>query len=468
VSQVPFIGRSNFAAGSSMTSIERAGGALLLVYAWWFLIFTDLHYMVANYVGGGPVFQRIPVILLIPMTLVLLQHGTRGTIYWPLVLFAAVHFAAIFGAGNRGYAFAGFKTMVFYVIAFTTAVAVIRTPSQALTLCRMFLFSFLWFFCQGLPQGSVSWHHVLGNTDAFGPLGVMGMGLGYFYGLGSKAKKWRYLGFGIAALGAVAMVASFARGAFLGAVIVSAFIWFRSPRKMMTLGAGVAGALLVLAAAELTHPGGEFWSEMATIAEGTSSGTGEGRWTLWSGVAWPVFLTSPIVGVGAYNTGVIGSRIIPPGTLIGMGAQPGRLYNFEMHNVYVQILAEEGIVGILLWVWMIVDFYRRLARMRTKSASAIWSRAVQSRVDLLYLTRGLEAAMAAFLLGAIFYNQAYQHWFYTLLLQAVILSRVTSHPPSPGDSAGPGILRSRQNRSDLDRVQEARDTDSATSPTGAA
>jgi len=165
---------------------------------------------------------------------------------------------------------------------------------------------------------------------------------------------------------------------------------------------------------------------MKTISEGTSTGTGEGRWTVWTDVAWPVFLTSPIIGVGAHNTGVVGTVIVAPGEVGGRFAKnPCRLYNHPLHSVYFQILAEEGAVGVLLWVWMTTDFFRRLSRMRTKPARAAWARAVGGQADVLYLAHGLEAAMVGFLVGGIFYNQAYRHWFYTLILLALLISEAT-------------------------------------------
>jgi hypothetical protein len=393
---------------------------------WWFLTYTDFHFFAAHYVGGGPILHRITIVLLIPMILILLQRGVTGGIYWPMLIWTALHFVTLFVAENRGMAFGGFKQMVFYFIAFTTTVAVVRTPSHALTLCRLFLLSFLWYLIQGLPSGLVRWHNELANPDAFGPLGVMAMGFGYYCGMMEKSKKWRYLAFGISLLGVIGFVASFARGAFLAGVIAAFVIWLRSPRKFIALGAGIAGLVLVFASAEVIFPEGAFWEEMGTISEGTSSGTGEGRWTVWTDVAWPVFLTSPIIGVGAYNTGVVGWRIIKPGDLKGkFGKNPQRLYNYAIHSLYFQILAEEGAVGVLLWVWMTADFYRRLNRMRNEPAQAAWARAVGGRADLLHLANGLEVAMVGFLVGGIFYNQAYRHWFYTLILLALVISEAT-------------------------------------------
>ena len=426
MSQATSIARSEFGATSPAVSVKRVGGALLLIYVWWFLIYTDVHYCAAHYIGGGPIFRRITLVLLIPMLLILLQRGIVGGIYWPMVLWTALHFATIFVSVNRGLAFFGFKSTVFYLVAFTTTVAVVRTPSDALILCRMLLLSFVWYFIQGIPNGLVRWHPELGNPDAFGGFSAMGMGFAYYCGMAAKSKKWRYLGYGVSVLGAVGVVASFARGAFLAAVVVAFAVWLRSPRKLRALGAAAAGAILVIASAEEIFPKGAFWAEMKTISEGTSSGTGEGRWTVWTDVAWPVFLTSPIIGVGAHNTGAVGAMIIAPDEVGGRFAKnPGRLYNHPLHSVYFQILAEEGAVGVLLWMWMAADFFRRLSRMRTEPARAVWARAVGGQVELAYMANALEVAMVGFLIAGIFYNQAYRHWFYTLILLALLISETT-------------------------------------------
>ena len=64
------------------------------------------------------------------------------------------------------------------------------------------------------------------------------------------------------------------------------------------------------------------------------------------------------------------------------------------------------------------------------SARAIWRQAVGDQIDLLYVSLGLEAAMVGFLVGCVFYNQLYRHWFYTLVVFAILLSEVTRRTPT--------------------------------------
>jgi O-antigen ligase len=401
----------------------------------------DVDWFLQSLVGMGPVILRIRLALLIPLTLGVLLYGRPRDVYWPLALFLLLHLLHVPFVPNRGLAMIGFKHMLVFFIVFTATISLVRTPTRILTLFKMFVLSFVWFVLHGMPGGQVGWHTELGNRDAFGPLGVMAIGLGYYVAMGARPKSWKYLGFTVSALGVLAVVASFARGAFLGAAVVGGLIWIRSPRKFVALVGGLAAIVLLFVAAELVHPGGAFWDEMATIQDGNTEGTGASRWRLWTSLAWPVFLANPIFGVGANCIGVVGTEFVDPGVLPGKYARPETLYHRPLHNVYFQLLSEQGLVGTTLWLIMLVDFFRRLRGIRAPSARAIWQRTVGGRIDILYLSLGLEAVMVGFLVGGVFYNQLYRHWFYTLVLFAILLSEVTRRAPTrtkqPIEEKGP-------------------------------
>ena len=404
----------------------------------WVFLFFEPHWMISSFVGMQGVITRIPLLLALPTLILLLQRGRLETIHWPFALFLLLHLAGWPLAMNRGMALAGFKQLLLIFILFSATVSVITTPARVLALFKLFILSFLWYCAQGLPFGRVRWHTVLANQDAYGPLGVMAVGLGYCFGSGSRQKIWRRLGYTVAALGLVAVVSSMARGAFLGAIVVLSLLWIRSPHKIAALSYGVLGFVLSAIAAEVFFPGGEFWAEMATIwEEGADTGTGRDRMVLWKDVGWRVFKEAPIFGVGTHNVGVVASEIIPAGLLEGRYANPATLYNKSLHNDFIQLLAEQGVVGFGVWLSMLISFFLCLRRLRRPAAREAWSRAIDDRVDLLHLSLGLEAAMIAFLFGSILYNQLYNHWFYSLTMLALLLERSTLASSAPDPHPGP-------------------------------
>jgi O-antigen ligase len=134
---------------------------------------------------------------------------------------------------------------------------------------------------------------------------------------------------------------------------------------------------------------------------------------------------------------VVASEIIPAGLLEGRYANPATLYNKSLHNDFIQLLAEQGVVGFGVWLSMLISFFLCLRRLRRPAAREAWSRAIDDRVDLLHLSLGLEAAMIAFLFGSILYNQLYNHWFYSLTMLALLLERSTLASSAPDPHPGP-------------------------------
>lgn len=423
---------------------EPAKLAVAILFIEWGFILFDFDYFLTSLIGMPGIIQRIRLALLIPLILSIVLYGKPRDIYWPLALFVLLHMLHVPFTPNRGFALIGFKKTFVLLVMITATISMIRTPSRMLTLYNMFLLSFPWFVLHGVPSGHVHWHTELGSRDAFGPLGVIAMGIGYFSFVGFRQKSGRYIALAATAGGVLAVVASFARGAFVGAAVVGGLIWLRARRKLAALMAGVAGIILLFIAAEVVHPGGAFWAEMATIEAGSSEGTGESRIKMWTKLAWPAFLANPIFGVGANCIGIVGTKIIQPGELKGRKKNPATLYLRQLHNIYFQLLSEQGLVGTGLWLFMLFDFFRRLSRLRTPSARANWSRAVQGRIDLLYISLGLEAAMVGFLVCGVFYNQLYRPWFYTYLLFAILLSEFARRTPK-GEPHGADAARPNRN-----------------------
>ncbi len=397
-------------------------GLTLLYFMWIFTLFEPQRFIPA-YTGGGAVAQRFVLLLLVATLFVAVKNAGTRAFYLPLTLFVLVHFLNIPLARNPGLALVGFKSISVIFILFYATVSLIDTPEKSLRILKLILVSFVWYLVQGiLNSGHVRWHPTLANPDSFGALAAIAVGFCFYIGMAARSARWRYLGFATAALGMLGIVISFARGAILAGAIVGVFIWIRSPRKMATLAGGFVAIALLMAAISAIYPEGELWDEMKSITEeGNTAGTGKDRWEIWR-AAFLVFREHPVLGTGAYNVGVIGSEIIPRGFLDLRYEDPAKLYNKALHNVYLQILSEEGMIGLALWLWMLVDFGRRTRNMRSPGAVAIWARDIGGSFDLYRISLALEVAMMGFLCCAFLYNMTYRHWFYTLVVVAIVVS----------------------------------------------
>jgi len=223
----------------------------------------------------------------------------------------------------------------------------------------------------------------------------------------------------------ISLVSAFKRGAMLAFLIVIVFAFVRSPPKAKkAIGlAMVVGVLLVVAAAEFFSGKGrggtydQFWAEMGTAITQTeqSSGTAGDREILWS-LARREFYDNPLVGVGADNFGPYAARHFAAGTVGGeYDANPARLYDRALHSTYFEALCEYGVVGSLILVWLLVDFWTKNRRLRSPAFGAKFDAGMGGVVNLKYLALSLEGSMVGFLVSGAFYNQLYAHWLYTLI-----------------------------------------------------
>jgi len=284
----------------------------------------------------------------------------------------------------------------------------------------------------------VAWHPVFDNYDSFGPLMVLGTACALHFGFAARSRPMGYFALAVAAVCAVGLVSSYARGAVLAAGFVLAFMLYRSPNKRAAMG-GVALAVVVVVFSGIflftdVDRGWDsqrsFFAEMGTVSRDVDAGTGEDRRVLWE-AAWVVFRENPILGVGAENFGPFAASYFRRGTVRGMyAANPATLYDRKLHSSYFQILCEFGIVGSLLFLWLLVDFWKRNAALRTPPYRAAWYAATGGDYDLRWLALGLESGMVAFWSTAVFYNQLFTPGLYALLTaNALLHSRLKATVP---------------------------------------
>ena len=219
-----------------------------------------------------------------------------------------------------------------------------------------------------------------------------------------------------------------------------------SPRRLATLTYMVLAGMVLLFLAAALFPLDRYFERMkTTISEGTEAGNGQQRWILWQ-MGAEVFLQSPLWGVGAGNFGVVASEIIPNDPSRPQFADVRKVYSFSLHNDYMEILCEEGIIGISLWIGMIAGFFRRINQLRTEDAMIWWSRRGDEGVDLRMIANGLEVAMVGYLISSVFYANVYIYWFWSLITIAYVLERVSSPPEE--DARNDGLVPRGQDRNE--------------------
>jgi hypothetical protein len=407
------------------------------VYLMWTFILFDPQWYVAW--KGPDAVTRIPTVLFAVMLLLVFfkppKHWFPALLGFMLYTMAIVPFAYI-----KGGTFNVVKTLIaFYVLAVGT-MAFVRNVRQAVPIITAaMLGQFLWYLFWGVTRGRVLWHPALFNYDSYGPLMVIGIGMSYFYGFATTNKKAKVLAF-LTSIGCImGLVSSFARGAVLGAALVVCWIFLRSNRKGATLAAGLIGGVVVVIAASLfsgtqgkgrSETGQGFFAEMATIFE--NSGTETDRKVLWA-LARRVWAENIIFGVGANNFGAYAAENFAAGTTGGgYNDNPGKLWGRQLHSTYFQILCEYGTIGSMIFLWVLWDFFKRNAMLRSKPFEQRWWDISGGKLHLPQLARGLETGMVGFLGTALFYNQIFDvHWLYTLVTINGVLWAVSKPLPKP-------------------------------------
>lgn len=428
------------ARAASDAGAVRLGLALLA--GLWLVILFDVQWLLNAW--GVTAALKAPVGLFVGLlaalglaVLSVRDAARRWTWYGPLLWFVLVAALAGVFAPNLIRARDAVQFFALYWTLVVGTVVLVDSARRAELLLLAYGLQFLWWGAWGARAGLVNWDPVLANYDGFGAWMVIGGGFCSFLALATR-QKWLKLAMAITVgLCVVGVVASFARGAFISAVAVATVVWLRSPKKGKALAWGVV-AVTVLFTAETVLHGGEYWAEIASaFDEGTEEGTGEDRWVMWQ-AGFEVFLHRPILGAGPENWGVWAAENFQPGEVGGVySANPGMLYGRSLHSYYVQVLSEHGILGVFTFLWILVDFWKRNAVIRSPEAALRWQQ-LGGRLALRPLALGIEAALIGWMGAAAFYSLAGAHWFFTILGLNLLLHQLVTRgglgaaPKSPG------------------------------------
>ncbi len=204
---------------------------------------------------------------------------------------------------------------------------------------------------------------------------------------------------------AIGLAATQSRGGLIGAgvcAIVALVIW--RGRRGLILG------LIVLAVSAIAM---FFLANPSALNRLLASNQGSGRIDIWQ-VAWRIVHDNPIVGVGlAQFPQVSPHYVLQPGALDYVSLIVEK--HIEVHNLYLQLWVEDGVVGLLLFLGVVVA-----------SLAAGWRAArrfdVQGDAEMSALARAAILALIGMLTASFFLSNLEAGQLWVLLALGPILA----------------------------------------------
>jgi len=260
------------------------------------------------------------------------------------------------------------------------------------------------------------------DANDFATLIVTAMPFGLYFVLSRRSVPLRLLALaGLAPL-AVGLIRSGSRGGFLAFLALVAFVLLR----LTTIPARtrLAGLVLIVAVTFGTASD-QYWAQMQTIISPKrdyNMTSEEGRVQIWErGIGY--MTGNPVFGVGLRNFQVAEGTISLQARRAerGLGVRWG-----AAHNTFVQIGAELGFPGLLLFVALLAYAFRALGRAARRFRTEEYAGTEASR-----LAQTVMAALVGFVVGGFFLSLAYADLFYTLVALSIGLDKIAKLARSP-------------------------------------
>jgi putative inorganic carbon (HCO3(-)) transporter len=226
----------------------------------------------------------------------------------------------------------------------------------------------------------------------------------------SGRSRWERLGFiGLGWLTLLAVIATYSRGGFLAAAAgLLVYSLLRGVRVRWLLGAVVVGGVLWTF---MPAPDG-YTDRIKTIGTYQDDESAAGRLYFWS-VALIMSADQPL-GVGIQNFNVAYDQYDASG-----GSAFGK--SRSVHNSHLQVLTEAGMLGFVIWLFML--FYAIVLGLRVRRRGR--SPGCSNGVLYTSLAEGLTAAMVAFIVGGTFTAIAWSDFVWCVLAIVAALDRVS-------------------------------------------
>lgn len=387
----------------------------------------------AFYVPALGPLKSIPTVILYAMLAYLVLFKTSTIrVDWPFTIYLLCVAVSTIFAENTGLGRKGLQSVFDNFLFFSVNMSLLsqKENMRALdSILTMYVLSFLLYGIVGIThKGIVPYHVYLDDEDFFGPFMDIGVAVSLIAAYQTAKPNRFYLMTGVVSI--VGVIASFARGAFLSFCTAGLYIWWRSSNRIKNAIVLLIAVVFTVSVTFVLFPENAYWKEMGTIGTSLQDEKSEGRHFLIK-KGFEIFALYPVLGAGPLNYGFMIPKITSEAEAQTRGMHAAQFATRVAHNIYIQILAELGLIGSIAFAGVILAFWLRSLKIRRFYEQYVVKDGIvgtdtgyqEQWRKMLMFGFAFEAAMVGYLLNGIFYPILFCPWFYDLLILNALIVR---------------------------------------------
>jgi O-antigen ligase len=246
----------------------------------------------------------------------------------------------------------------------------------------------------------------IGDPNFFAQIMIVLIPIAFERILHERKLLFRILAGLAAALCTLTVIFTFSRGGFLASVVVLAIVFIIHPPRPLQLAMIIGLGLVIFSLVPTSYFDRvltlkDLWPNQAGGVDIRSDNSIQGRASQYL-TAWVMFKENPVVGIGLNN---FAYRYQEFSKEIGLAPSAS---SRSLHNLYLQVVTETGILGMSVFSLMIWLSFQSLLSARRKFLEV-------GQLDYAHLTTGLAIGFAGYLVAAIFIHASFPRYFYLLL-----------------------------------------------------
>lgn len=368
---------------------------------------------------------------LVPMSLLLVQSFAQGLrplseifadriAKWVLIFFAVIT-ASWAATGFSSFGSPVFQTMLGYVFLFFLVARIVTTEKRlrgviiALTLAHFYLLAVNFNVLTDPTQRQyLKGGTFLGDGNDFSLSMCILIPCMIEIALSAKSRGRQLLAWTALVVIILGIIATQSRGGTLGIAAVMFYLWWRSPKKLVTgIAIAMVGVLVLLYAPS------QYYQRMGTVTGMSIDGSAQGRLDAWSGA----------IGMGGKNP------------ILGIGAgQFGARWGKTAHSTYMLAFAELGLPGFVCVLMLVFGNIRANMRLRANVLARDEPAGdAQDRTKSLRLLDMTNAGMVGFAVTGAFLSATY--YPHMCVLTALLIAARAFAGRAAGLQPGEGLVK---------------------------